>query len=295
MTENDSSFKMGDIEKSPDKITNNDVVDIRKDKIKHRITLVNILIPFLMLVLLFYVYIEMKKKVDDVNLRGTENIQALSNRIDIKMKSMETNVASILEKYAEFEAATGEKISEGKKTTGSIHQKLIKIERSFKKIDSSKVDKKKLKENINKIEKSLSSIKKNVDKINSELIKNSELDKEFGLITNDLVKINTDIVSLSSLKIDKEALDLAVMKNSKESKDNLEKLRKDFEGRISSIFKRIKKLETTMYSKQIPYNVSGVKSNPDKNIHEKNSLQKDQEDKENSNKGSNIEEQDIIE
>ena len=47
MTENDSSFKMGDIEKSPDKITNNDVVDIRKDKIKHRITLVNILIPFL--------------------------------------------------------------------------------------------------------------------------------------------------------------------------------------------------------------------------------------------------------
>jgi len=295
MTENDSSFKMGDIENSPDKTTNNDVVDIRKDKIKHRITLVNILIPFLMLVLLFYVYIEMKKKVDDVNLRGTENIQDLSNRIDIKMKSMEKNVASILGKYAEFEAATGKKISEGKKTTGSIHQKLKKIERSFKKIDSSKVDKKKLKENINKIEKSLASIIKDVDKINSELIKNSELDKEFGLITNDLVKINTDIISLSSLKVDKEALDLAVMNNSKESKSNLEKLRKDFEGRISLLFKRIEQLETTISDKQIPYKASGVKSNSGKNIYEKNSLQKDQEDKEHSNKDSNIEEQDIIE
>jgi len=235
-----SDFKFRIDEESPDSVFQDDVRELRMEKLSKRVTILSILIPCLVGGLIAFAYIDLKKKVLINQDTGARTIQGLSKDMDTKLYELTT-------KYNDLENTLANRAAALEKNFSSLKFRLYKNENKIKKLGASKADKKKQETAL-----------KDLEKISSQInALDSGVSRKFGDLalsikdtTNDLIKIRAEISTLVTSKIDRKIFDQELQKKQQLQRDTLKKIQATLDNQIRSIRNELKKLENNIASMQ---------------------------------------------
>ncbi|MCG2831233.1 MAG: hypothetical protein L6302_09295 [Desulfobacteraceae bacterium] len=227
MNENDKpDFKIGVDDEGTDSRFQEEMENTRIEKLSNRITFFSVFIPFLIAVIIFLAYLDIKRRVTTVHDTGSKEVQNLS-------KDLETKLSDLTSKYNKIENNISSLEAESKEATTAIKYIRSAIKDDNKKFDSTIANlEKKITSSTNDL-KNVSSELKTIDTNSNKKI--ADLSKQVDIIYTKIDKINSDISKLSSAKIDKKALDSALQNEKKLYDQKLDQIKRDFDKKISSI------------------------------------------------------------
>ncbi|MBW1821688.1 MAG: hypothetical protein JRI92_07970 [Deltaproteobacteria bacterium] len=221
-------------EESPDVVFQDEIKNLRLEKLSKRVTIISILIPCFICILLLLVYFDLRNKVTANQSTGVTNIQSLSKDFNTRLNEHSSQLSKIEESLAS-------NISSYEKKLSSLKFRIYKSENRIKKIKSSKADKKD-QEILKKETNNFSTKLDNLDVIFSG--KMTGLSAEQNAIKQDLVTLSADISSLSSQKkINRIFLDNQLKKQEKNQQQELNQIKKELEKKILSMQKQLKELD----------------------------------------------------
>lgn len=277
--ENYSSFKFnGGNDEEPDSeqsIYQEEAKDRRVEKLSHRVTLISIFIPVLIGVIFYIAYREITGRVSQSRDTEAMEIQNLSSQL-------QENFAKLSAKYSDLEAALTQKLAALEKVDKSMKDSLKEAEETVAKINATKADKKEHEDAIAKIDSALNPIRQELKTINSVTTdlqtQNKELKQQLAALSANLTQISasnektlkesaaihskelkaiqSDLSLLSERKLDKDALELELLKARKQFQRDLDVTKSAIDKRLASMLRKIKDLEKVV---QAPLN-SAVKS-----------------------------------
>jgi chromosome segregation ATPase len=279
--ENYSSFKFnGNDDEEPDSEQNiyrEEARDRRVEKLSHRVTIISIFIPVLIGVIFYIAYREITGRVSQSRDTEAMEIQNLSAQL-------EENFSKLSAKYSDLEVALTQKLAALEKVDKSMKDSLKEAEDTVAKINATKADKKEHQDAIAKIDSALNPIRqelKTIKSVTSDLqTQNKDLKQQMDALSENLTRlsastektlkesvaihskqltaIESDLSSLSDRKMDKDKLELELLKARKQFQRDLDVTKSDIDKRLTSLLRKIKDLEKVV---QAPLN-SAVKRNP---------------------------------
>ena len=185
-----------------------DLDDLKVEKLHKRINRISIIIPLLVIIIILAAYFDLKKTLSSVNTEGNIGVQTLS-------KELESRFSSLSIKEANLEETLGKKVAALEKATASLQTATKEATTAIKYIRSARIkDNESTASAIQNIEKTLASIPKDLEKISSDL-KAIEKTSSAKMVIfsqfmdsskNDLQTIRSDLSSLKSSKADQTAL-----------------------------------------------------------------------------------------
>lgn len=241
MTEEKSSdFKFRIDEESPDSAFQDEIRELRMEKLSKRVTVLAILIPCLIGGLIAFAYIDLKKKVVINQDTGTRTIQDLSKDFDARLYDLTS-------KYNELENTLANRAAALEKNFSSLKFRLYKNENKIKKLRTSKADKKDQETALKNLEK----VSTKMDALDNGVSqKMGDLAASLKNTANDLIKIQAEISTLVTSKIDRKIFDQELQKKQQLQREKLEKMQAALDKQIRSIRNELKKLERNISSMQ---------------------------------------------
>jgi len=264
-----SQFRMRMDDESSDTLIQEEILEGRIEKLSHRITLVAILIPVLIVVILVLAYLDLTKRVASFQDTGSTEVQALA-------KSLADRFSSLSVKQAKIEEAH-DGISASLKTTAEKYSRDLKglearLQKSVDHLGQTKTDKKALDSAVSGIEKKLGPLRKSLPPIRSNLQKVSsgldtlnknfskelkhlngsladfnellaDLNNRLDQTTDHLVKLQAEISALSAGKIDQSALQLALDEEKKIYRQMMSLITKNIEGKLDALTEELKAIK----------------------------------------------------
>ena len=251
-----SSFKFeGDEEPDAEQaVYQEDVKDRRVEKLSHRVTIISILIPVLIGAIFYIAYREITSRVTQSQDAGAMEIQTLSSQL-------EENFAALSVKYGDLEAALNEKLADLEKVDKAMKANLKEAEDTVAKINATKADKKDQQEVIAKIDaalnpiraelKDLAAMRNDIKAVSEDMTAlNKDLKQQLSTLSQNadesqsaLARIQSDISALSERKMDKDALQLELLKARKSFQRDLDVTKLAIDKQLDSMLRKIKDLE----------------------------------------------------
>jgi len=261
-----SSFKFdGNGDEEPDSeqtIYQEEAKDQRVEKLSHRVTIISILIPVLIGVIFYIAYRDITGRVSQSQDTGAMEIQNLSSQL-------EENFTKLSEKYGDLEAALTQKLADLEKVDKSMKDNLKQAQETVDKINATKADKKDAQDAIAKIDIALNPIRQELKTINAVTTdlqtQNNDLKQQLATLSANLTRlsastektlkesaaihskeltaIQSDLSSLSAQKMDKDALQLELLKARKNFQRDLDVTKSAIDKRLESLLRKIKDLE----------------------------------------------------
>lgn len=231
-----------------------DVKDRKVEKLSHRVTIISILIPVLIGAIFYIAYREITSRVSLSQDAGAMEIQTLSSQL-------EDNFAALSAKYGDLEAALNEKLTNLEKVDKAMKANLKQAEDTVAKINATKADKKDQQEVIAKIDaalkpiraelKDLATMRNDLKAISADMTAlNKDLNQQLSTLSENVDKslsgldrIQSDISTLSDRKMDKDALQLELLKAKKSFQRDLDVTKLAINKRLDSMLKKIRDLE----------------------------------------------------
>jgi len=226
-------FKFSIDEESPDTLLREDLQDSRIDKLSRRITILAILIPCIIGVVLFFLYLDLKKRVNLNQDTGTQSVQNLSRDFDTRLYELSTKFSEMENKLATRAAAIEKRID-------SLKFRLYKSENRIKKVNADKVDKKNQENVIKRVEQVSSQIS-GLDKTFAK--KFSDLTAIVDKTQQDLIKIEADISTLVVSKIDSKTFKQELSREQANQEEKLTLLTRDLDKKLKAAASEIKNLQ----------------------------------------------------
>ena len=251
-----SSFKFEGNEEpvSEQTLYQEEAKDRRLEKLGHRVTIISILIPVIIGAVFYIAYRNVSSKVIQGQDTGAMEIQNLSAQLEEKY-----NV--LLAKYGDLEASLAQKLEALEKADKTIKNSLKEAEDTVNKINATKVDKKDQQDAIAKIDTALVPIHKELEELgplrsdlNAVTAELTSLNKNFqqqmaALSTNvdqtlkDLTQVRSEVAALSERKLDRDDLELELLKARKSYQRDLDITKAALDKRLDSLLEKIKSLE----------------------------------------------------
>jgi len=276
-----SQFRMRMDDESSDTLIQEEILEGRIEKLSHRITLVAILIPVLIVVILVLAYLDLTKRVASFQDTGSTEVQALAKSLADRFSSLSVKQAKIEEAHDGISASlktTAEKYSSASlKTTAEKYSRDLKglearLQKSVDHLGQTKTDKKALDSAVSGIEKKLGPLRKSLPPIRSNLQKVSsgldtlnknfskelkhlngsladfnellaDLNNRLDQTTDHLVKLQAEISALSAGKIDQSALQLALDEEKKIYRQMMSLITKNIEGKLDALTEELKAIK----------------------------------------------------
>jgi chromosome segregation ATPase len=241
-----SDFKFGADQENPDELLQVAPEDKRIAKLSRRITILAIIMPCLIGVALFFLYLDLKGRVIQNQTSGNQSVADLSRDFTDQVKAMS-------EKLIQLETAISENSTASDKRIDGLKKQLSTFDGSLKKVSS----------NLKKANGSLKNInaakagKKDLDNLGTKLTElsslvstqNETLDKKVEMLSNESGKISDEISSfredigdfstLLESKIDRRALLFELDKQ----QQKMTVLSGDIEKKIITIRSDLRRLE----------------------------------------------------
>lgn len=258
MTES-KKFEMQLDDETPEFQVQEDLDDLKVEKLHKRITRISIIIPFLVVIIILIAYFDLKKNLSNINTEGNMGVQTLS-------KELESRFSSLSIKEANLEETLSKKITALEKATASLETATKEATTAIKLIRSArKQDNENTESAIQNIEKTFASIPKDLEKISSELRAMDKTSSAKLVIfsqfmdssKNDLQTIRSEISSLKSSKADLTAL----KDQQKVYQLALRQLTTSLEDRIKSVEKMLNELGKVQTSPKKQSQTKPEKSN----------------------------------
>ena len=251
-----SSFKFEGNEEpvSEQTLYQEEAKDRRLEKLGHRVTIISILIPVIIGAVFYIAYRNVSSKVIQGQDTGAMEIQNLSAQLEEKY-----NV--LLAKYGDLEASLAQKLETLEKADKTIKNSLKEAEDTVNRINATKVDKKDQQDAIAKIDTALVPIHKELEALgplrsdlNAVTAELASLNKNFqqqmaALSTNvdqtlkDLTQVRSEVAALSERKLDRDDLELELLKARKSYQRDLDITKAALDKRLDSLLEKIKSLE----------------------------------------------------
>jgi DNA repair exonuclease SbcCD ATPase subunit len=263
--ENPSEFKFSADDQDPEAFYQEELKDLRVEKLSQRVTLLSILLPILIGIAIFFAYRDLTGRVSRTQDTGSLEVQRISRQLEKITKEFNdklitfTTTLSTQDKAFDSTVsgkltAVNENVAALNKNLKSLNENLNQTRNSVKDLNAAKADKKTQKAAFTRVDKTLQSMDrelKSLAKLQDELktlssgIKNLEnnIDQKIGAATSaaeqsrkDIKLLQTSLAGLASQKIDAETFELEIFK-----------LRKNYQNRvvqeISTINKNLDAME----------------------------------------------------
>ncbi len=254
-----SSFKFeGDDEPvSEQTLYQEEAKDRRVEKLSHRVTIISILIPVIIGAVFYITYRDISSRVSQSQDTGAMEIQNLSSQLEERYAALST-------KYGDLEASLSQKLESLEKADKNIKDSLKEAEDTVNKINATKADKKDQQDAIAKIDTALAPLRKELAAlaplrselkvVTDELASLASLDRSLqqqmaALLANidktskDLTQIQAEMSTLSQQKLDRDTLELELLKARKSYQRDLDLTKAAIDKRLVSILEKIKNLE----------------------------------------------------
>ena len=229
--ESSKEFEIRIDEESPDTVFQDEIKNLRLEKLGKRVTIISILIPCFLCILLILTYFDLRSRVIANQSTGVTHIQSLSKDFDSRINELSSQLSKIEESLAS-------NISSYEKKLSSLKFRIYKSENRIKKLKSSKADMK----DQETIKNEFSTKLNNLDVIFSGKL--TGLSAEQNAIKKDFVKLSDDIASLSSQKkINRIFLDDQLKKQEKNQQQELNQIKKELETKLVSMQKQLQEFE----------------------------------------------------
>ena len=253
-----SSFKFegNDEPDSERTVYQEEAKDRRLEKLGHRVTIISILIPVLIGVIFYMAYRDITSRVSRSQDTGAMEIQNLSAQL-------EENFAKLTVKYGELESALTQKLADLEKVDQAMKTNLKQAEEAVADINATKADKADQQQTIAKIDSALIPIRQELKDIQSMTTglqtQNNDLKQQLAALSSnlatlsadtdkslkELAAIQTDLTALSDQKMNKDALQLELLKARKGFQRDLDVAKVAIDKRLESMLRQIKDLEKT--------------------------------------------------
>jgi len=294
--ENSPEFQFNGDDQDPDELYQEEMKDLRVEKLSQRITLFSILLPCLLAIILYFGYRDLKGRVSQSQDTGSVEIQRLSGELEkiskqfndklitfsttlsSHDKNFETSVSGKLKAIDKNVQSLKKNIDTVNSNLKNLNDSLKKAENTLEKLNASKADKENQTAEIAKVYaalqplqdevKSFASIHKNLQAATSD-IKNMETKLTSGLSkieasTEDSRKefdqLQTSVNTSLTQKIDKDTFDLELLKIRKQYQRLISQAMATLNQRLDSIQQNLGNKQSQSESGQKTPTTSSVKS-----------------------------------
>lgn len=238
--EKSSDFKFRIDEESPDSVFQDEIRELRLEKLSKRVTILSILIPCLIGGLIAIAYMDLKKRVFINQDTDARTVQDLSKDLDAKLYDLTT-------KYNDLENTLATRAAALEKNFSSLKFRLYKNENKIKKLGALKADKK----NQETALKDLKKISSQIDALDNGVSRKfGDLATSITNTSNDLIKIRAEISTLVTSKIDRKIFDQELQKKQQFQREKLNKIQATVDNQIRSFRNELKKLKKNIASMQ---------------------------------------------
>ncbi len=266
MEKDPSEFKFSADEPEPNEFIEEEITDLKLEKLSHRLTLISILLPCLLAVALFFGYRDLTSRVSRTQDTGSVEIQKLSRQMETFSKEFNEKLVNFSTTLSgrdrELVASISTKLSSVNKALKSLQTDLKKTRDSLKTLAAQKADKKsqdaalagmeaRLKPLAREV-KTLSAMHADLKKVRARIEKLSqnqaalmEADKQ---MRKGIDEIQSSIADLSGRAIDRDLLELELLKLKKRWQLQLSKTREDLTRKMDAIQQQIDTINKTSRS-----------------------------------------------
>lgn len=257
--ENPPEFKFSADDSDPETFYQEELKDLRVEKLSQKVTLLSILLPILIGIAIFFAYHDLTGRVSQTQDTGSMEVQRVSRRLEEISKEFNDKLITFTTTLSTQDKAfdstvSGKLASVNKNVTAlnkslkSLNDNLNQTRSTVKNLDASKADKKSQNATFAKVNTALKSMDrelKSLAKLQGELkalssgIKNleSNLDQKMGEAAStaeqsqkDLKVLQTSLSELAGQKVDQDTFELEVFK-----------LRKNYQNRVAQEITAINK------------------------------------------------------
>jgi len=261
--ENPPEFKFSADDPDPDSFYQEELKDLRVEKLSQKVTLLSILLPILIGIAIFFAYRDLTGRVSRTQDAGSMEVQRISRQLEEISKEFNdrliTFTTTLSSQDKEFDTTVKGKLAAVNKNVVALNKNLKQLNENLdqtrstvKNLNAAKADKKSQKAAFAKVDTALKSLDKELKslaKLRGELktvssgIKSLEvrLDQKMGEAASaaeqsskDIKLLQTSLADLAGKKVDLDTFNLEVFK-----------LRKNYQNRVAQEIIAInKKLDT---------------------------------------------------
>jgi chromosome segregation ATPase len=251
-----------------DSLFEDEMKDLRVEKLNQRVTIITILIPCLIGVILFIAYRNLTGRVTESETLGSKELETLS-------KSLEDKFNTLSSQDKEIQTAISEKIAALEKNADSFRSSLEALEKNLgttakaiKNLADEKLDKKDQvdvtktindalvpirndMDSIGQIRKEIKSVSSEIDTLDQNLRQQlipitaalSKLSSGADQTTDNISELSSKLSTLSDAKMSKEDVELELLKVRKIYQRIVEEEISKIDQRLDILLKRVKQLE----------------------------------------------------
>jgi DNA repair exonuclease SbcCD ATPase subunit len=238
MTEEQSdNFKFGmDTEippEGPDEVVAEDLQERRISKLSRRVTLLAVLLPCVIGVVLFFLYLDLKKRVIQDRVSGTRTVQNLSQDI-------ETRLEGLAGRFAELEQKLSDTTASLESSIGSLQQDVKKSNARLRQVRSAKADRsdqEAIQQNLQQISATLITLEENL------AARISQLSESVDKVQTEMMQINADVSTLIISKLDRNTFQQELDREQKDTQKKIQDVAGNLENKIRAVRGDIRQLE----------------------------------------------------
>jgi chromosome segregation ATPase len=248
-TSSDFKFRMD--EDRPDSIFQEEMENLRLDKLNRRITFVSIFVPILMVLIMTYGYLEIKKKFVRSDNSGAEKVQILATDLESKFSSLSLKYAKLEESLNNSISPINEIFLEFEKSTTGLKKDLQKLDQSVVDLETEKAGKKALTDLLTAVGSKLGPLRADIKKNSTDRqIENEKLRYSLDEIAgkaeingNSMINFEEDIATLSSAMTNNKMVILGLKTDLQSYRETLTQTIKQIEDTLVSVRKKLDEMQ----------------------------------------------------
>jgi chromosome segregation ATPase len=257
-------FRFNLDDEEPEEAPQDEALQRRVNKLSQRMSFVTLLLPCLLAIVIYVVY-------RDIGLRLTQTRTSEQHTAETLAVQLEQKFGALLARVDALEAGLNARIDALPKNLAALQEEVRKLETALGALKAEKAEKKEIGESLARVDGAIAAVAKDLQALapfREELGSASALRQELGSVSTRLLKlenslgkdltglagyidrskselsqIKSELARLGSQKLDREAIDLEILKSKKIYQMALDQEAARIDKSVSGILRRLDQLE----------------------------------------------------
>jgi chromosome segregation ATPase len=245
-----------------------EMTQLRIDRLGHRLTLLSVLLPIAIVVILALGYLDLKGRVIGLQDSGAASVQTLSDDLMSRFSTLSVRVA-------ELEAKVEKSASEGAAQQTAHVDRIAKIEARLKALEADKLNRQQLQATIETIAQQVAALTERIGGQDAALKTATErINGQMQAAAESLIAVETSMAALTAaiepikknqaaldtevkrlgaaLKTDREASQQALGQQKEATSRQIQQLVQPLEARLETLRRKVEQLQRDMAAAQAP-------------------------------------------
>jgi len=252
ISDDNGQFKMRLDEGAEEELIPTQAGDLRIEKLNHRMTLISILIPVLIVVILVIAYLDIKKRVIQTEDTGQLTAESLSKDLESRFETLTMAQKLMEENFSRLKDQTDQSIAKVQVNLKKLDDRIKSTSRKMVDRADMKTTTDKLDQNLGNVAQAMEELKLQMDQFAQTTTPQiSNLENALDLNTNQTTQLADKLVTLDQNKIDKAAMELAIKLEALKIKQVYKAQFEDLQSRLETVERNVAKRAEPSVTNQI--------------------------------------------